>query len=54
MNSGDFWSMGGYGVYVWSAYGAAVVLLAGEVIHLRRRKRALLEQLRRITKAEER
>jgi heme exporter protein D len=53
MSSGDFWNMGGYGVYVWSAYGAAVVLLAGEVIHLRRRKRALHEQLRRAARTEE-
>ena len=54
MNSGGFWSMGGYGLYVWGAYGVAVVLLASEVLQLRRRKRALHERLRGTTETEER
>ena len=54
MSSAEFWSMGGYGLYVWGAYGAGLVLLAGEVVHLRRRKRALHEQLRRSAETEER
>jgi len=28
MNWQAFWSMGGYGVYVWPAYGVALALLA--------------------------
>ncbi len=54
MNSPSFWSMGGYGLYVWGAYGVAVLLLAGEMLQLRRRKRALHEQLRGIPETEER
>ncbi len=54
MNWGEFWSMGGYGLYVWGAYGAALVLLTGEVIQLRRRKCALHKELRRTTRNEER
>ena len=54
MSLGEFWNMGGYGLYVWGAYGVAVVLVAGEVIQLRRRKRALDEQLRETAKIEER
>jgi heme exporter protein D len=49
----DFWNMGGYGLYVWGAYGAALILVTGEVIHLRRRKRALNKQLRQAAKTEE-
>ena len=54
MNSDSFWSMGGYGFYVWGAYGVAVVLFASEVLQLRRRKRVLHEQLRGAPEIEER
>lgn len=33
--------MGGYGLYVWGSYGVALVLLAGEVFMLLKRKRNL-------------
>ncbi len=33
--------MGGYGFYVWGSYGATLVLLAGEVLVLLKRKRNL-------------
>ena len=48
----EFFAMGGYATYVWSAYGAAAVVLTGLVVVtlVRRRssRRALeaLEQLR--------
>ena len=35
-----FWSMGGYGLYVWGSYGITVVLLVGEVLSLLKHKRA--------------
>jgi heme exporter protein D len=35
----DFFSMGGFGVYVWGSYGITFVLLAGEVLMLWKRKR---------------
>lgn len=31
----DFWHMGGYGLYVWSAYGTTAFLLLGELVLLR-------------------
>ena len=37
----EFISMGGYGLYVWGSYGVTLVLLAGEVIMLWKRKREL-------------
>jgi heme exporter protein D len=48
----EFFAMGGYAAYVWSAYGAAVVVLVGLVVatlarrHNSRRSLAVLEQVR--------
>ena len=39
----EFFSMGGYGAYVWGSYGVTVVLLAAEVLMLRARKRRLVQ-----------
>ena len=36
----EFWSMGGYGVYVWGSYGITLVLVAAELLRLRARTRA--------------
>ena len=39
---GDFWAMGGYGLYVWGSYGVALLLMVGEpALASRRRRRAL-------------
>jgi len=35
----EFLAMGGYGGYIWGAYGVSVALLAIEVIVLLKRKR---------------
>lgn len=35
----DFFSMGGFGLYVWGSYGITLVLLVGEVLMLWKRKR---------------
>jgi heme exporter protein D len=48
----EFFAMGGYAVYVWGAYGAAMLILVGLVVHTlvrrqaSRRSLATLEQLR--------
>jgi len=43
-----FWHMGGYGLYVWGAYGATAVAMLAEVLlvraRLRRAARAAREQ----------
>lgn len=42
----EFLAMGGYGFYVWGAYGMAALALAIEVVALRaRRRRACAEAL---------
>jgi heme exporter protein D len=37
----EFFSMGGYGVYVWPSYAVTFVLLALEVLMVVKRKRAI-------------
>lgn len=44
MDWGKFFSMGGYAVYVWGSYGLALVLMAGEVLMLLKRKRNLIKR----------
>lgn len=40
----DFWSMGGYGFYVWSSYALFLVLLFWDFLAPRWRERAALGQ----------
>jgi heme exporter protein D len=42
----EFISMGGYGVYVWSAYGFAIIILVINVIIPMRRRSVVLRALR--------
>jgi heme exporter protein D len=44
MNWSEFFSMGGYGFYVWGSYLCALILLGGEVISLMRRKKSLAKR----------
>ena len=44
----DFWAMGGYGLYVWGSYGLTLALGIAEVLLLCSRRRAALEQARRV------
>ena len=46
MSWSEFWNMGGYGLYVWGSYGVTALFLTGEIVSLRRRRRALHERLR--------
>jgi heme exporter protein D len=42
----DFLAMGGYGFYVWGAYGVTALAVAIEVIGVRARVRAARRQAR--------
>jgi heme exporter protein D len=46
MSWSEFMSMGGYGVYVWSAYGFAIIILVINVIIPMRRRSVVLRALR--------
>lgn len=43
----DFFNMGGHGFYVWLAYGACALMLIVYGLAYRRRKTALIKQLRK-------
>ncbi len=43
----DFFAMGGYAFYVWGSYAVTACLIAVEIILLRNRQRAALEQIAR-------
>jgi heme exporter protein D len=38
---GEFFAMGGYGLYVWGSYGATFALITLELVSLVLRRRAL-------------
>ena len=40
-SAAEFFAMGGYGLYIWGAYGMTVLVIALELISLVRRGRAL-------------
>ena len=48
----QFFYMGGHGFYVWSAYGMATLLLVGELVFLRRRRKQAIERLMREARAD--
>lgn len=50
----DFVAMGGYGAYVWSAYGIATLLVAGYFIGLRRQRLMVTARIRRQAQRENR
>ena len=38
---GEFLAMGGYGLYVWGAFGVTMLVMLGEMLALRARRKAL-------------
>jgi heme exporter protein D len=48
MSLAEFFSQGGYAFYVWSAYGLTLVLLAAEIVQLKRQHRTIFARLGRL------
>ena len=44
-NRGGFWAMGGFAFYVWSAYGAGLLVLLWNILSPGRRRARLLRDL---------
>ena len=44
-SAADFFAMGGYGFYVWGSYVVTAACIAGEILILRARRRAALQQV---------
>lgn len=49
----DALSMGGYGAYVWTAYGLTFGVIVVCVVQARRRQRRILQNIRMRLKAQE-
>jgi heme exporter protein D len=41
----DFLAMGGYGLFVWGSFGVTALVMAGEILSLRLRRRALTDDV---------
>ncbi|MFO1321861.1 MAG: heme exporter protein CcmD [Burkholderiales bacterium] len=48
----NFLAMGGYGGYVWGAFGVTLVLMVGEIVTVVRQHRAARSHLARSAKRE--
>jgi heme exporter protein D len=53
MNWSQFFFMGGYGLYVWGAYGFTAVVLIGNVIGAIRKHKSTLKMLRDYSRLDE-
>lgn len=49
----EFWAMGGYGFYVWGAYGVTAASILIEVMLLKRAASDTLRRLKRMQQWEE-
>jgi len=52
VNGSDFFTMGGYGLYVWGSYGFTAVLLLINIIVPLRRRNAIMRMLRELARVE--
>jgi len=48
---GDFWHMGGYGLYVWGSYAVTLACVLAEVVAVRRQFGSQLARLVRVRRA---
>lgn len=48
MNITEFFSMGGYGAYIWSSFGLTLVLMGFEFIYLRKKHTHTVRRIRRM------
>ncbi len=44
----EFFSQGGYALFVWGSYGMAVVLMVAEIIQLRAKRRTIAARIGRM------
>jgi heme exporter protein D len=53
MSWSEFWSMGGYALYVWGSYLTALIVLGGEVVLLMKRQKSLRKHSSTVSSARE-
>lgn len=44
----EWFAMGGYGLYLWSSFAMALVLMVGEAMYVKRKHAATLKRVKRI------
>lgn len=54
MNWAEFFAMGGYGKFVWSAYGMTAIIIVLNIVLPMRRHKQVLHMLRELLKIKER
>ncbi len=50
----EFFSMGGFGAYIWSAMAAAAFFMILEPVQLIMKRKAALKEIKRVVRLEER
>lgn len=45
-SASEFFAMGGYGFYVWGSFGMTALVMLGELVGLRLRRKALLRAMK--------
>ncbi len=50
----EFFHMGGFGVYIWSAMATALVLMILEPVLLMMKRRSIIKEIKQIKRLEER
>lgn len=50
----EFFSMGGFGLYVWMSMGMALGLMIAEVLYLRHQRQQLLKNIARLNRLDKR
>jgi heme exporter protein D len=44
----EFFSMGGFGLYIWTSFGLTFLLMLGEILYLRHQRKTNLLRIQRI------
>jgi len=50
----EFFSMGGFGFYVWMSMGVTFILMVGEIFWLRHQRKNTLKQIARLNRIDRR
>lgn len=49
----EFFSMGGFGLYIWSSFGLTFLLMLAEILYLRQQRRTTLNRIKKIRKMQQ-
>ena len=52
MSIGEFFSMGGFGYYVWMSMGMAFLIMLGEIFFLKHQRKNMLRHIQRLIRME--